>query len=521
MSIPSRPPGTIRLNALRQELEDTNDAFTGIADVLPQVNLHDLHHRVQAILATGRTVLRAHAKEPGPEVASLLDSLIRGLIAIRVPTRDPDLGITRTLVQLQTAVALALARVVQAKDAAAELGWVAAEPALPYPLDSSVARSEAPDRLARIGAGIDLIARRLDQIEAASTTITNDTIAANVRQQGLVNLYVGAMRVHLDIARMQLIVGERTVDFAALWRTIDALAELTRGFVATIRALAAGIAPALRAATERARSTLRTVFDYVAKAALSVAERRRPADPRIENADRLPAGFSIDEVKRRILADEPVPSSWLPYIRELDFSVDWRGAKEPDRLLRYAIARVVIDMRGTTVLRNAAPLAGLSHLTALNLTGTPISDLSPLVGLSTLQSLNIQGTKVADLTPLSYLVALQSLNVGGTNIGDVACLSGLTALQSLSLWDTNVADLAPLARLTALRSLYLAHTPVTDLAPLSGLTNLHTLDLKFTRVIDLTPVDFLPALQFLDLTGLPRGIEAYLPRRTEIKIRRR
>lgn len=159
------PPGAAAQAALRQELADTAEAFDGIADTLPQVNLPDLRHRAQSVLATGRTVLRAHAESPGPEIASLLDGLIRGLIALNVPTRDPDLGITRTLVQMQQAVGLALARLAQAQQAAAALGWIAPEPALPAPLGAAVARDEAPLGLARIALGLEQIARRLDHIE--------------------------------------------------------------------------------------------------------------------------------------------------------------------------------------------------------------------------------------------------------------------------------------------------------------------------------------------------------------------
>src|ERR1017187_8523565 len=81
-----------------------------------------------------------------------------------------------------------------------------------------------------------------------------------------------------------------------------------------------------------------------------------------------------------------------------------------------------------------------------------LTDIGPLAGLSALQLLAVSGTKVSDLAPLAGLSALQSLSVSGTQISDLAPLAGLSALQTLWVNSTRVSDLAPLADLSAGRS---------------------------------------------------------------------
>ena len=201
-----------------------------------------------------------------------------------------------------------------------------------------------------------------------------------------------------------------------------------------------------------------------------------PAPPHVPPAQTDPPGdFSLDEVRRRILAGETVPAEWVPFVKELDFA--------------------------HSGLRDVTPLAALASLHSLDLWGTPVSDVTPLAALTALQSLNLRVTPVSDVTPLGALTALQSLDLGGTPVSDVTPLAALTALQSLNLGGTPVSDVTPLGALTALRSLNLGGTPVSDVTLLGALTALQSLDLWGTKVRDVTPLGALIALQSLNLGG--------------------
>jgi hypothetical protein len=164
----------------------------------------------------------------------------------------------------------------------------------------------------------------------------------------------------------------------------------------------------------------------------------RPAPP--------PPDFDPDRVADMVLAGQPVPTAWVPFITELDLS-----------------NRRISDL---------ALIAGLTALQSLDLGFTQVSDVSPLAGLTALQSLDFRHTRVSDVSPLAGLTALQSLNLWGTPVSDVSPLAGLTALRSLDLRHTQVSDVSPLTGLTALQSLYLWGTQVSDVSPLAGLRQL-------------------------------------------------
>jgi hypothetical protein len=101
-------------------------------------------------------------------------------------------------------------------------------------------------------------------------------------------------------------------------------------------------------------------------------------------------------------------------------------------------------------ISDLSPLAGLSGLQSLVLSGAPIVDMSPLAGLKTLQSLYLEDTQVFDVSPLAGLDSLRILTLDGTRVNNVEPLAGLTSLQTLSLDRTKVVDVSPLARLSRL-----------------------------------------------------------------------
>ncbi len=186
-------------------------------------------------------------------------------------------------------------------------------------------------------------------------------------------------------------------------------------------------------------------------------------------------------------------------IRITALSCTSRSLKDLTPLARLS-ALQTLDLSGTQV-QNLASLAGLSALQTLHLSRTRVEDLAPLSGLSTLQTLNLYGTRVEDLAPLAGLSALQTLTLSNTRVENLAPLAELYALQTLHLSGAQVQNLAPLARLSTLQVLNLYGTRVEDLAPLAGLSALQALYLSGTQVQNLAPLAGLSALQYLDLSG--------------------
>ncbi len=236
----------------------------------------------------------------------------------------------------------------------------------------------------------------------------------------------------------------------------------------------------------------------------------KPAPPPPTNP---PSDFSLEEVKRRVLAGEAIPAAWVPFVTKLDFVFSGLRDVTP---LGALTALQSLDLR-TPQVSDVTPLGALTALQSLDLRTTQVSDVTPLGALIALQSLNLWGTNVSDVTPLGALTALQSLNISGTNVSDVTPLGALTALQSLNLSGTKVSDVTPLSALIALQSLNLSGTKVSDVTPLGALTALQSLGLRDTQVSDVTPLASLRSLETLTLNWrFPAGVEAL--RRPGLKI---
>ncbi|MFE8596129.1 NACHT domain-containing protein [Archangium violaceum] len=253
---------------------------------------------------------------------------------------------------------------------------------------------------------------------------------------------------------------------------------------------------------------LRLIASPKARACLrEYLEDSRPAV--IEELAQSINPLEIKAVQKRLLGGQDLsrgirsqisdltPLAFLTVLQSLDLS----GTQVSDLApLAFLTVLQSLDLSGTQV-SDLAPLAFLTVLQSLDLSGTQVSDLAPLASLTALQSLHLSGTQVSGLAPLASLTALQSLHLSGTQVSDLAPLASLTALQSLHLTGTQVSDLAPLASLTALQSLHLSHTQVSDLSSLASLTALRSLHLTGTQVSDLSPLASLSMLRSLHLSG--------------------
>ncbi len=158
-----------------------------------------------------------------------------------------------------------------------------------------------------------------------------------------------------------------------------------------------------------------------------------------------------------------------------------------------------------------SPLAGLTRLRTLLLSGTAVRDLSPLAGLSSLEQLWLDGNDLSDISALSALGALIYLHLGDNRIADVSPLAGLSKLRRLWLPNNMVADVSALAGLRALTRLDLSRNRVADASPLRGLTRLSWLRLGWNRLADVSGLAGHPGLAdggALGLRGNPLGAAA-------------
>ncbi len=206
----------------------------------------------------------------------------------------------------------------------------------------------------------------------------------------------------------------------------------------------------------------------------------------------------------------------------LDLGLDdeWRNSNSVSDISPLA---GLTDLTGLGLSGNnisdISPLAGLTKLRWLWLYGNSISDFSPLTRLTDLTGLGLSDNNISDISPLAGLTNLTGLNLSDNNISDISPVAGLTNLTELDLWGNNISDISPVAGLTKLTGLGLSDNNISHISPLAGLTNLTGLNLSDNNISDISPLagltklrwlwlygnsisDFSPLTRLTDLTGL-------------------
>ena len=98
-----------------------------------------------------------------------------------------------------------------------------------------------------------------------------------------------------------------------------------------------------------------------------------------------------------------------------------------------------------------------STLRTLNLMQNDLTDVSALRRLSSLEELSLGlNERLADISPLAKLTALRSLSISGTAVTDLSPLASLTGLETLDIEGCRIESIEPLLGLKGLRTLYAA-----------------------------------------------------------------
>ncbi len=141
--------------------------------------------------------------------------------------------------------------------------------------------------------------------------------------------------------------------------------------------------------------------------------------------------------------------------------------KDGIALLAHCVNLKVLDLSFNRIT-DISSLAGLTHLTELNLEVNPLidADLTPLAGLTRLTKLNLSTIGISDLTPLAGLVNLQVLDLSSNRVKDLTVLANMIQLKELHLRGNQIHDVTPLANLIQIEKFYLDRNMIADLKPL-------------------------------------------------------
>ncbi len=250
---PTPPPaGRAEEDALMVCLGDILDELRELETALPQINDQGLHSRVEHLVALVPGLKEAHGKAPGQDIAEALTGLRDAVRALHVPARDLELGATLTLRRLREAKGLINASIDDALTAAAVLGFQPAHPPPPHEQSLELRRDIHATEVEILTARLAKVEQTLDLLDTA-----RKEPASFVQQTGLLNVYVPTMRVEVNLARLHLTIGEDTIDLGALARAVEAMGNLTGGFVATMRAWAADVADSVARGANAVRDSVR------------------------------------------------------------------------------------------------------------------------------------------------------------------------------------------------------------------------------------------------------------------------
>lgn len=107
--------------------------------------------------------------------------------------------------------------------------------------------------------------------------------------------------------------------------------------------------------------------------------------------------------------------------------------------------------------------------------GTPDCQQAEQVLLSQAGLLDLGNQNITDLSPLASLTTISNLNLTGNQIQDISPLSNLQNLSFLLIAFNEIQDISPLANLKNLRYLVIENNQITDLSSLNSLPNLTAL----------------------------------------------
>jgi hypothetical protein len=510
VTFPSNAAGHLREQELTDQVTEVLDLVGELKNVLAHVNDPQLQPAVMAFLEAALVVVNTHNESLKPTIADDLAALMSAVRTIRVPAHDPDLGRTDTLDRLRRSKGLIIAGLADALDSAAAIGLLPQKAPLPQATASSVPRTNIDSLLHGIARRLADVESSLEALDRVRKSPTNFA-----QQRGLLNFYVGSMRIEIDIAKLHLNVDQNVVDFNSIARAVESMATLTGDLVATIRGWGGRIAEDIVAIASRVPEKIRRVAAgvriTVKWAARAIRRRRASVSVReeqvveqvVEGAERdevnqpsdAPPGFDKKRVRSMILSGHPVPSTWQPLVTVLDLGGSDLATVEPLRSLEN-IRKLILSR---TAVASLAPLSSLRKLRTIYFRNTIISNLGPLSELTELRGIHFRNSPVFDLKPLAGLINLRRVEFSGTEVRDLSAVADLINLEGLFAARTMISNVESLRSLRNLQYLDISHTAVKDITPLSALRKLKIVNLIGTDVRDFS------ALEHVEVVFLPSG----------------
>lgn len=141
------------------------------------------------------------------------------------------------------------------------------------------------------------------------------------------------------------------------------------------------------------------------------------------------------------------------------------------------------------------------HVTALQLSGTPLADAARIVVFTELESLWLTRNQLMTFPATAHLTKLRELNLRGNQL--TALESIAPKLEVLDVGDNQLASLEGVQSVGTLQRLFAGKNAITSAEPLAALRALLEVDLDHNRLTSIEPLLGVKGLRLLYVRGNP------------------
>lgn len=111
-----------------------------------------------------------------------------------------------------------------------------------------------------------------------------------------------------------------------------------------------------------------------------------------------------------------------------------------------------------------------------------ICELAPLASITRIETVNLSGTRISTLDGIRHLKGVRRINLSRTMIVSLEGLCDMQSLEEIDISFTKTADLSPLVRAPSLRKVVADYTPVAQIGDLLQCASLREIHLRRTKV---------------------------------------
>jgi len=232
---------------LRDSLDDLQDALQGTNDGHWRDTFYD------AILAAVK-VVDLHLNTVKLSVADDAANLRSTFQRCNVPREDPELGPLKSLTRLRGARAGTIADLDAVLGSAAKIGLRPADLSFTSSTEIQFDKAGIEKILAGLAARLLEVERGIEHLDRER----DEDRQADVQQRHIIIFFIENMRVEISLAKLEL-TAKQILDFIALGRAIETMGELTRDFVATIKAVPQRFAEGVQAIAKEISKDVKSV----------------------------------------------------------------------------------------------------------------------------------------------------------------------------------------------------------------------------------------------------------------------